>query len=111
MRTNAVFTSFAAASSVGVGFISAHGYNHRRRRARRLTVKTTPPYSTQPPREPGYYWLRHEGNEDIVEVWNDPGHPAPEQVFFIHRCGSGETAEIASLIEAEWSGPIPSPQT
>ena len=72
-------------------------------------MTTIPSYTTKAPREPGYYWLRMEDNEDIVEVWNDPGHPAPERTFFIHRCGSGECAEIASLNDAEWAGPIPSP--
>jgi hypothetical protein len=67
-------------------------------------------YTAKSPCAPGYYWLRVEGNEDIVEVWNDPGHPAREKTFFIHRCGSGECAEIASLKDAQWAGPIPPPQ-
>jgi hypothetical protein len=75
------------------------------------SVTTIPPYSTKPPTVPGYYWLRHEGNDDIVEVWNDPGHPSLEKTFFIHRCGSGESAEIVALKGGEWSGPIPMPDS
>lgn len=72
-------------------------------------MNVIPPYTHRPPGQPGYYWLRFDGSEDIVEVWNDPGHPDPQRSFFIHRCGSGEVAEISSLQDAQWSGPIPSP--
>jgi hypothetical protein len=74
-------------------------------------VTTIPPYSSRTPSAPGYYWLRADDIEDIVEVWNDPGHPSPETVFFIHRCGSGECEEIGSLGDAEWAGPIPTPRS
>lgn len=73
-------------------------------------MNAIPPYTTEKPSAPGYYWLRHEGNEDIVEVWNDPGFPSQEVTFFTHRCGSGESAELGSLTGGEWSGPIPSPE-
>lgn len=72
-------------------------------------VNAIPPYSTQVPRVPGYYWLRVGDIEDIVEVWHDPGHPSPEVTLFIHRCGSGESGEVASLPGARWAGPIPPP--
>lgn len=78
---------------------------------RTRSVSTIPPYTSCVPSAPGYYWLRADGTEDIVEVWNDPGHPVPEQAFFLHRCGSGECAEIASVRDAEWAGPIPSPSS
>jgi hypothetical protein len=70
---------------------------------------TIPQYTACVPSEPGYYWLHVDGMEDIVEVWTDPGHPSSEQTFFIHRCGSGECAEIGSLRDAKWAGPISPP--
>lgn len=74
-------------------------------------VNAIPPYTPQSPKVPGYYWLRVGDLQDIVEVWHDPGHPSLEITLFIHRCGSGETCEVASLVDAEWSGPIPSPES
>jgi len=63
-------------------------------------------YSDTAPVEPGYYWLQDTDGEEIVEVWTDPGHPEPGTLF-IHRCGSGDFAEVKSLTAAHWAGPIP----
>ena len=65
-------------------------------------------YTTSPPAEPGYYWLKDADGEEIVEVWHDPGHPV-SGTLFIHRCGSGDCGELASLKNVEWAGPIPHP--
>jgi hypothetical protein len=72
-------------------------------------VKVISPYSTQSPSAPGYYWLKYEGSEEIVEIWSDPGHPSEETVYFIHHCGSGEFSAVAVLAQAQWAGPIPTP--
>lgn len=63
-------------------------------------------YSRNVPAEPGYYWLREGDDEEIVEVWTDP---ARREIFFIHRCGSGEAREIGALGDAVWAGPIEAP--
>lgn len=63
-------------------------------------------YATTPPSESGYYWLREGDDEEIVEVWTDP---AQMEIFFIHRCGSGDAREVGSMREALWAGPIPEP--
>jgi hypothetical protein len=59
--------------------------------------------------EPGYYWLREDEDEEIVEVWADPEEKSGETLLFIHRCGSGDACEVASLEEVFWAGPLESP--
>jgi hypothetical protein len=66
-------------------------------------------YAVTPPSEPGYYWLKDQDGETIVEVWSDPGSPARETELFLHHCGSGDAAHVADLKEVLWAGPIPHP--
>ena len=66
-------------------------------------------YTSTPPTQPGYYWLKDATGEEIVEIWEDPGHPTAGALF-IHHCGSGDCAEVISLNQAQWAGPIPRPE-
>jgi hypothetical protein len=66
-------------------------------------------YAKIPPSSPGYFWLKDADGEEIVEVWHDPGHPLPNTLF-IHRCGSGDFAEVQTLHGVEWAGPITKPE-
>lgn len=67
-------------------------------------------YAHTPPFEPGYYWLKEGEEEEIVEVWTDPGTASGKSaIYFIHRCGSGEAREVGRLDQALWAGPIPVP--
>jgi hypothetical protein len=64
-------------------------------------------YSSDPPTEPGYYWLKTPDAEEIVEVWTDP--TIEEEVFWVHRCGSGDACELADVIDGLWAGPLEKP--
>ena len=64
-------------------------------------------YTAEVPTEPGYYWLKNGETEEIVEIWTDPEETEPH--LWIHRCGDGCCAEIASVNEGQWAGPIPRP--
>ncbi len=66
-------------------------------------------YAHTPPVESGYYWLKEGDDEEIVEVWTDPAG-ATDEIFFVHRCGSGEVKEAASMMAALWAGPISTPE-
>ena len=74
-----------------------------------MDSQPVPTYTRQRPHVPGFYWLREGDDEDIVEVWHDPNHQAGEAVLFVHRCGSGDFAEISSLPEVFWAGPLIKP--
>lgn len=65
-------------------------------------------YAITPPPAPGYYWLKDEDGDSIVEIWGDPGSPNPDELF-IHHCGSGDVATVSGLIGVMWAGPIPKP--
>jgi hypothetical protein len=66
-------------------------------------------YSDRAPNEPGYYWLKRDGNEEIVEVWTDPNQAVAERAFHVHHCGSGDATEVVTIERALWAGPIPRP--
>jgi len=65
-------------------------------------------YAVTPPPAPGYYWLQDRDGEVIVEVWNDPGNPNPDELF-VHHCGSGDVGSVTDLKDVFWAGPIPKP--
>jgi hypothetical protein len=65
-------------------------------------------YSTKPPTQPGYYWLKSGEAEEIVEVWTDPEQPG--KAWWIHRCGDGNCSALESAEAALWAGPIPKPE-
>jgi hypothetical protein len=68
-------------------------------------------YAHTPPAEAGYYWLKEGDEEEIVEVWTDPAAPGGKsEIYFVHRCGSGEAREAGALTQALWAGPISAPQ-
>ena len=64
-------------------------------------------YTSTPPQETGYYWLKTGDIEEIVEVWTNPD--APESGFWLHRCGDGDCAAMQSVASSLWAGPIPRP--
>jgi hypothetical protein len=66
-------------------------------------------YSDRAPNEPGYYWLKRDDDEEIVEVWTDPNQEATELTFHVHHCGSGSATEVVMIERALWAGPIPRP--
>ena len=68
-------------------------------------------YSTFPPAEPGYYWLKRGEEEEVVEIWTDPNASAAnDRIYFVHQCGSGSATEVRTMQHALWSGPIPKPE-
>lgn len=66
-------------------------------------------YSTRPPSRPGYYWLKRDNIEEVVEVWTDPNDRVTERVYYVHHCGSGTAVEVLTMQGARWAGPIPKP--
>jgi hypothetical protein len=64
-------------------------------------------YSRHLPTEPGYYWLKAAGEEEIVEVWTDP--ILENGVYYYHSCGSGESCELTNLVDGLWAGPLEKP--
>lgn len=67
-------------------------------------------YVREAPVEPGYYWLKRDGSEEVVEIWTDPNNPTQERIYYVHHCGSGSAVDSATLHEAQWAGPIPKPE-
>ena len=45
-------------------------------------------------------------NHSRSGLWNDPGHPSEQPVFFIHVCGSGDVSDLSASPNAEWAGLI-----
>ena len=74
-----------------------------------MDPQPVPIYTRQPPRAPGFYWLKDGDNEDIVEVWDDPNRTSDKLLLFVHQCGSGDVAELSAYPDAFWSGPLLKP--
>ena len=64
-------------------------------------------YAPETPTNPGYYWLKSGGTEEIVEVWADSDDI--ERQLWIHRCGDGDCSGILNVKDALWAGPISRP--
>ena len=64
-------------------------------------------YTANPPTQPGYYWLKTKGEQEIVEIWTDA--TMEKSLRYIHHCGSGDACDIVSFADALWAGPIPFP--
>jgi len=75
-------------------------------RLRTIAATLPPPYSPQPPTEPGWYWCRN------------PQYPNMEpRCYVVYRTEYGMAAasvnDVLALNEhcrREWSGPIPQPK-
>jgi hypothetical protein len=66
-------------------------------------------YVKNPPSEPGYYWLKRDEAEEVVEIWTDPNNPGKERIYYVHHCGSGSAVDVGKMEGAQWAGPIPKP--
>ena len=68
-------------------------------------------YSKEAPVEPGYYWLKRDESEEVVEIWTDPNNLSLDRIYYVHHCGSGSAVDSATMQGAQWAGPIPKPQS
>jgi hypothetical protein len=68
-------------------------------------------WTTTPPTEPGYYWLREcPGYKRVVVKLCTEDTPAARNVLTAFKCNDERGTPVSELPYAEWYGPLVPPE-
>jgi len=66
-------------------------------------------WTSEPPTEPGWYWLEYHLYSSLVEVIIRPGHNYLIWDY-VKPFSPRNSISVAEMGKAKWAGPIPRPQ-